>query len=72
MVLTEHRKGPAFNRWEHVPDSLVGLHVYIRSHVPLNQTNCSFSMVILSYPTKSLIGACDSILFLEGGLNSVS
>ena len=28
MVLTEHRKEPAFDRWEHVPDSRVGLHVY--------------------------------------------
>ena len=35
---------------------------------PSQSNQLFFSMVILSYPTKSLIGACDSIIYLGGTL----
>ena len=66
MVLTERRKGPAFDRWKHVPDSCGGLHIYIRSPVPLDRTNC-FSRWLFFLTPPSPWYVLTTLSYFKGG-----
>ena len=73
MVLMEHRKAPAFDRWEYsMPYFCSRLHIYRRIHVPLNWTNWFSQWFIPSYPTMFLLGAFSLLYLLFSSVNILS